>query len=271
MKRSLGVLAVLVLLVGLSSSTFAERWGKPGANLAKGQWSLGTEYNYIEEELELAEPEGMFWPGLGENQAVRSQLLVRVGYGLTDKIEGFLKIGGTASDISDVFISSMPDPNPNSVQFNADMCGEMEFTIVGGLAITLLEQGNFRLGTVGQFTYFNNDDTHSALLFQENFIIQGIDANVFRFEGALLASYQMGKITPYGGVCMLITDSDARFRAYGRTTTPMAELDIDIDQEDWFGMVVGANCEVVPNVNVGLELTHVSEGVGLSVGVNCAL
>ena len=35
-------------------------------------------------------------------------------------------------------------------------------------------------------------------------------------------------------------------------------------------MVVGVNFEVLENVFFGVEMTHVSEGVGLSTGVTCA-
>jgi len=270
MKKALVVLSVLALLAMVSTSAFAERWGKPGANLAKGQWSLGLEYNYIEEELDLREPAGVTSPQFGEKQAVRNQLLVRAGYGLTDQLEGFIKMGGTSSDISDVFVSG-PVGAPTALEFNQDLEGNMEFTIVGGLAYTILQQGDFRLGTVGQFTYFETDDTGEAYVYPGITINQGIDASVFRFEGALLASYTLGKFTPYGGICMLITDSDARYRAYTPTTGPLALLDIDVDQEDWFGGVCGVNCAVTDNVRVGLELTGVSEGVGLSTGVTIAL
>jgi opacity protein-like surface antigen len=202
---------------------------------------------------------------------VRNQLLVRAGYGLTDQLEGFIKMGGTSSAISDVFVSGGGWTVPGNYDYNQDMEGNMEFTIVGGLAYTILQQGDFRLGTVGQFTYFETDDTGEAYVYPGITINQGIDASVFRFEGALLASYTLGKFTPYGGICMLITDSDARYRAYTPTTTPLALLDIDLDQEDWFGGVCGVNCAVTDNVRVGLELTGVSEGVGLSTGVTIAL
>ena len=180
---------------------------------------------------------------------------------MTEKIEVFLKMGGTATDISDVFVGDGP-----AVTFAEDSDGNMEFTIAGGLAFTIIEDGNFKLGVNGTLMYFTTDDTAES-----NFVgLQGIDADVLILEGALMASYKMGKVTPYGGVVMHILDADARYRTLVPAGIPLI-ADIDMDQEDWFGMVVGANVEVADNVNLGVELTHVSEGLGLSVGVNCAL
>lgn len=258
MKKSLAVLAVLVLVAGLSTSAFAERWGKPGANLEKGQWSLGLEYNYVETEIDLRVPQGVV-PQLGEEQAVLNQILVRVGYGLTDKVEAFIKMGGTSTDVSDAFL----DPAFN---FNQDLEGNLEFTIAGGLKATLYEKDNLRVGAQGQFVYFETDDTADGPGF-----MQAIDADIWEFEGALLVSYDLGKVTPYLGICMVIGDADVRYRAFTAAGGPVMLYDVDVEQEDWFGMVAGVNCEVMDNVRVGIELTHVSEGVGLSVGVNCAL
>lgn len=257
MKKSLVAVVVLVLVAGLSTSAFAERWGKPGANLEKGQSSLGLEYTYTEAEWDLRPPVDS--AQMAEEQAGLNQLLVRLGYGLTEDLEAFVKIGGTSTDLTDIFYDAQGCRNDH-LQSN------MEFTIVAGLACTILEQDNFRLGAVGQLTYFEFDDMHVRE--PEGTEDAAIDANVFTLEGALLASYNLDKLTPYAGVCMVITDVDMRWRVLGGSPSL---LDIDVEQEGWFGMVVGVNCEVMENVNVGVELTHVSEGVGVSVGVNCAL
>jgi len=265
MKKSVAVLAVLVLLAGLSTSVFAERFGTPGSSLAKGQWSIGLEYNYIEEEIDLQTPQGWFVAQLGEEQAVRNQLLVRAGYGLTDKLEAVLKMGGTSSNISDVFLD-------NAFNWNEDLDGDMEFTIVGGLNYTILQDGNFTLGVNGTLSYFTLNDNHmSSFDFGLIPLYQGIDADVFKVEGALMASYTMDKITPYSGLVMAVHDADVQYRWLSPAAPTSLMVDIDSDQEDWFGMVVGVNCEVMENLRVGLELTHVAEGCGLSLGVNCAL
>ena len=266
MKKSLVALAVLVLVAGLSTSAFAERWGKPGANLEKGQWSLGLEYSYMEAERDLSVPKALIVaPGLGdETQIQLNQLMVRVGHGLTDKVEAFIKMGGTSTDVTDVFM----DP---TFTLNDHMEGNLDFTIAGGLKCTLLEEGDFRLGAIGQFEYRTLDDRHQGEDLRQVPLNQYIEGDVFKFEGALLASYEMGKITPYGGICMSISDADMTFHAYDPGLFTWYYLDIDADQEDWFGMVVGVNCEVMENVRVGVELTCVSEGVGVSTGVNCAL
>jgi hypothetical protein len=273
MKKALVVLSVLVLLATVSTSAFAERWGKPGANLTKGQSSIGLEYSYIEETLDFQLPDAVFpFSGLnGEHQASRNQLLVRVGYGLTEKLEGFVKMGGTSTKVDEALLSGGGFMGPGSYEFNQDLEGDLEFTIVGGLAATLWEQDMFRLGAVGQFTYFSTDDTGEARVYPGIPIVQGINADVFRFEGALLASYTLGKFTPYGGVCMLFSDGDARYRAYTTTGTPVALLDIDTNQEEWFGGVCGVSCQVLDNVRLGVELTGVAEGVGVSTGVTVAL
>jgi hypothetical protein len=150
----------------------------------------------------------------------------------------------------------------------------MEFTIVGGLNYTILQEGNFTLGVNGTLSWFSlNDDHMIRQFFMDGWwsTYQGIDADVFKVEGALMASYKMGKITPYGGVVMAVHDADVQYRWMSPVALMPLLVDVDSDQEDWFGMVMGVNCEVMENLKVGLELTHVAEGCGLSLGVNCAL
>ena len=258
MKKSLAVLAVLVLLC---SSAFGERFGKPGASLAKGQWSLGLEYNYIETEVDLQTPQNWVVAQLGEEQAVLNQVLVVAGYGLTDSLQAILKIGGTSVVVQDAFFDDFGNRNEN-------FDGDMEFTIAGGLAYTILKDGNFTLGVNGALSWFQTNDDNGEVRFLAH---EAAHADVLTLEGALMASYQMGKITPYGGVCMHIADADAYYRWLLPGPILPVMVDIDVDQEDWFGLVLGANCQITDSITVGIEMTHVSEGVGVSLGVNAAL
>jgi len=262
MRKGLSFLAVLALVAGLTTSAFAERWGRPGAKLHKNQWSLGIEYNYIEAERDLRPPKGLF--GMGEEQFILNQILVTVSHGLTDDLEAFIKMGGTSTDISDAFLVGS-EKLPDDLRYNQDLNSNLEFTIVGGLAATIYQSGNLTVGALGQLSWRSlNDDTPADDFYQF------IDADFFTLEGALMVSYQMDKMLPYAGVCMVISDGDLRYRAVDPLGYPLATFDIDVEQEDWFGMVVGVNFEVMENVFFGVEMTHVSEGVGLSTGVTCA-
>jgi hypothetical protein len=272
MKKVLVVVSVLVLLATVSTSAFAERWGKPGANLAKGQTSLGLEYNYMESEVDFKTPNGVLplVSGLNDDhQLRRNQLLVRVGYGLTEQLEVFVKMGGTSTDVDDAFLN-------DALQLEHDIVGNMEFTIVGGLDFTVLQSGNFRLGLNGQVSFFSVDDTDvldftGTTQFPFSYLNQSLQGDIFTVEGALLASYTLGKFTPYGGICMFISDSDNRYQVYTQGLTPVWTVDIDADQEEWFGGVCGLNWAVLDNVHMGIEMTGVSGGVGLSTGVTVAL
>ena len=262
MRKSLPLLTVLALVAGLTTSAFAERWGRPGAKLNKCQWSLGIEYNYIEAERDLRPPKGLF--GMGEEQFILHQILVTVSHGLTDDLEAFIKMGGTSTDITDAFLTGS-EKYPDELRYNQDFNSNLEFTIVGGLAATIFQSGNLTVGALGQLSWRSlNDDAPADDFYQF------IDAYVFTAEGALVASYRMDKMLPYAGVCMVISDADFRYRAVDPVGYPLGIFDIDVEQEDWFGMIVGVNFEVMENVFLGVEMTHVSEGVGLSTGVTCA-
>jgi opacity protein-like surface antigen len=209
-------------------------------------------------------------PGInGEHQVQRNQLLVRVGYGLTDQLEAFVKMGGTSSTVEDAFLDG-------TFNLNHDLVGNLEFTIVGGLDATLLQSGDFRLGANGQVSYFTINDTDVAdftgtTQFPFAFLNQSLQGDVWTFEGALLASYTLGKFTPYGGICMYFSHSDNRYEVYTPGLTPIAMLDINAKQEEWFGGVCGLKVAITDNVHIGIEMTGVAEGVGLSTGVTVAL
>jgi opacity protein-like surface antigen len=262
MKKALAVCCVLALLATVSTSAFAERFGAPGASLAKGQSSVGLEYNYIESRVDFDTPNATipFPPGInGEKQVNRQQLLVRVGYGLTDQLEAFVKMGGTSTNVKNAFLGT-------TMGLSHDIVGTPEFTIAGGLDATLIQSGDFRLGANGQISHFTLQDTDEFLG-----LVQSIEGDVTTLEGALLASYKLGQFTPYGGVCMFFSHSDNRYEAYTPGATPIWVRDVNADQEEWFGGVCGVKCAVTSNVNVGIELTGVAEGVGLSTGVTVAL
>jgi len=263
MKKNRVLLVILVLTAGLADSALAERWGRPGANVDKDQWSLGIEYNYIETEWDLHLPKGLLY-GLGEQQAVLNQVLVTVSRGFTDSVETYLKMGGTSTDLTDGFLTGSEKYRPSLV-FNEDLRSNPEFTIVGGVAATLYEEGKVKVGALAQLTYFTFDDTAEAFDFT-----QAMEAQVLALEAALTASYQMGKLTPYAGICMVIHDADIRYRATDPFAVPIFIHDLDVEQEDWFGMIVGADYGLMENVFLSVEMTHVSEGVGLSTGVTCA-
>lgn len=275
MKKALVLLSVVALVAMVSTSAFAERWGKPGANLAKGQTSVGLEYSYIEHTVDFKAPSFVFVGPLtapinGEHQEQENQLLVRLGYGVTDQLEAFIKLGGISTNVEDAFFNGL-------LQMEDKLEGSLEFAIIGGLSATLLQRGDFRLGAQAQFGFhqLNDTDSDDITLYSTQLpfsaINQSIHSDVFTFEGALLASYTIGKVTPYGGLCMSIRESNARYQVYTPTLSPLWVLDISTDQEEWFGGVCGVNYAITDNVRVGIEMTGVSEGVGLSVGMNVAL
>jgi hypothetical protein len=267
MKKVLVLFTVVALVALVSSSAFAERWGKPGANLAKGQSSVGVEYSYIEHTVDYKSPSWAFAlpPAIvssinGEHQEAENQVLVRLGYGLTDRLEVFLKMGGISTDVDSTFLGptfSMTD----------DLNGNLEFAIIGGLTATLFESDNFRLGGQIQLGFHQLNDTNETA----NPYIQNIHSDVLTLEGALLASYTIGTVTPYAGLCMWIRESNADYHVYSPSLSPVWVNDLTTDQEEWLGGVLGVNCAVTDNVRVGVEATAVGEGVGVSCGVNVAL
>jgi hypothetical protein len=265
MKKALVLLSVVALVAMVSTSAFAERWGKPGANLAKGQTSVGLEYSYIEHTVDFKAPSFVFVGPLtapinGEHQEQENQLLVRLGYGLTDQLEAFIKMGGISTNVQDMFLNAF-------TQMENDLEGSLEFAVIGGLSATLLQSGDFRLGLQGQIGFHQIDDTDES----DVPWIQSLHSDVLTVEGALLASYTLGKFTPYGGLCMWLRESNARYQRYTIGLAPAQLLDITTDQEEWLGGVVGVNYAVTDNVRLGVEMTGVGEGLGVSVGVNVAL
>jgi len=261
MKRFLVVLSVLVLTVGLSSSAFALRFGEPGATLKKGQIGIGLEYNYIEADLELDLPSSLTTFPSRTEELMQNQALVILSFGVTDQIEAFVKMGGATVDMTDGFLGT-------SGMLDEDFEGNLEFAIVGGVKATVYQDGPFKVGVIGQLTYFETDDAFGG----PSPLHQAADAQILIAEAGILASYQVGKLTPYGGVVGVLRDSDIQYRAtLASSGFPIVNLDIDGSQDEWLGGVVGVVYDLTETLSVGIEATYVDGGVGGSVGVNCAM
>src|SRR4030042_2394912 len=86
------ILILCVVLVGMCGSTALalDPMGQPAGGLNQGQLSLGIEYSHSEQSLWRSQGYDADFTGLKQEI---DKYYVRLGYGISDKTEGFIRLG----------------------------------------------------------------------------------------------------------------------------------------------------------------------------------
>ncbi|TET88118.1 MAG: hypothetical protein E3J46_05515 [Desulfobacteraceae bacterium] len=133
---------VTVLVVVLGSSTLAvglTPMGPPRAGLTKGQYRVGLDYSYSEMDLKLS-GYGFSWTADVE----ANMLFGNFGYGISDKWEGFVRLGFANVEAE-------------------DFDGDNEFAYGFGTKLTFAEQDAVTWGALFQIGWFEGEDTFDSL------------------------------------------------------------------------------------------------------------
>lgn len=261
MKRKLiqltSALTANLILLLLFSVAMAGTIGNPTATVNQGSFQLGAEFDLVERDVE---------PEDNEDVEIESNRYVVKGiYGISDRFNIYAKLGVANAEFK---------IEDDDFDFKSDN----EFTFGAGLKSIIYEQDELKIGLVVQISHFTTEDTVSeeeGTYYGHHYTYsEDIELTWWEYDVALGVSYEgLGSFVPYGGILFSKIDGESEYT--GKAEAPSigySEEDSDKDdfeESDSFGVFVGADYNVIPHFNVGVEARLINE-TSFSVMLNYA-
>jgi hypothetical protein len=254
-KLRLLSLVLMTLCLWGSDSLALDPMGPPTAGLKGGQFKFAIEYSDGEAELELNKGEweeyfdGLLWDW-GEAESLNIKKLetnkayANFGYGFTDRIEGFLRIGGADAEFGD---SIWEDDE------RFDRQGEFAFG--AGIKATLYENHNLKVGALFQVS---RADFDGKLMADHWALPDRVEMDLTEVQIAVGPTIKLADgLSIYGGPFFHIVDGDLDLDVDdGGATT--YRYSWNIDEGSVAGGYIGAQLDFSENCSFNIEYQHTS-------------
>jgi len=260
MKIRNWIMVMVVLLLCHSEVLAFDPMGPPTAGLKQNQFSAGAEYLYSEIDLEA---DGTPTLGLGSDviKSIESNKVYgRLGYGLTDDWEIFVRLGAADAD---------PDKSDNSDNVAGYIGGsDYGFAIGGGTKVTFheSEDGKLKWGVLAQMSWTDLDFDRKSYSIGGHNVIFSTDIEVLEVQIALGPTYELNDtISIYGGPFFHIVDGDADLK--GSIDGSPGKVSTDLEQDSLFGGYVGMEFELTDNLDYNIEFQGTGGGNALGMAL----
>jgi len=278
MEKRILWLGLMLMVVGLcSSGALAASMGPPVAGLEAGKWSVGLDYAYtdmtVSEKGVYTESADIFVPPPDDARKTTpyemkddfesNMLFVNFGYGISDKLEVFLRLGFSDIDF------------PTT---DGDWDAGSDFAYGLGAKATFYEVGDLKLGGLAQMTWASADGDVSVVKTSMAGIpylgtrtLEG--TGEFEWDEIKLAvgpSYKLTEgVSIYGGPFYHLISGDYDLDAT-RTAldgVSLIEESGDFEEESDFGFYIGGQIDFSENLPFYIEWQSTGDAdvVGLSL------
>ena len=258
-------------VIGLAASTAValDPMGPPVAGLAEGQVQVGIDYSHSTMDLELADGtwvellDGVFFDAgeavpfmLKDFEANRAY--AHVGFGATDRLEAFLRVGGAEARFGD-----------SVWQDQEKFESSTDFAIGGGVKATFYDDGALRVGGLLQANW----SEYNGTLFAPHWLAADrVEIDIAEVQVAVGAAYTWAeRFSVYGGPFLHFVsgDLDDTFSAVDPGTGGLltSHYQWEIDEDSVFGGYFGAQVHLSDNCSFNIEYqrTAAADAVGMSL------
>lgn len=215
------VIAIVALMC--SQAYGLSLMGPPMAELEQGQFGAGFDFSYSEADIK-------------ENSSTLEDVeslvyLARLGYGVADGWDLFVKLGITEMEYEDFDSGS-------------------DFAYGFGTKFTFSQQDSMSLGGLFQILWAEAEDTISGIKTEFDY---------YEIQIAVGPTFEIGGISVYGGPFLHFVDGDVKYKTLGST---------DIEQDSEFGGYVGFNAELTENTNWRIEYQQTGDAYAFCTGIS---
>jgi len=243
------ILILCVVSVGMCASTALglDPMGPPASGLNQGQFDLGVEYSHSEQSLWRSQGYDAAFTGVKQEI---DKYFVRLGYGISDKWEGFLRLG-------------LSDYEYEREGYYAPWKGDDDAFAIGlGLKTTFHEDGNIKWGGLAQVSWANYTGKRTNSDSSSSYQTGTFETEVYEFQAAAGPTYKlMESVLVYGGPFMHIVDGDHYHKHGGGSRA------YDIEERASFGVYVGSQIELAGNSAVNIEYQRTNDAWAIAGGV----
>jgi hypothetical protein len=269
--QTIRTLSLALMAAGLFASPAAalDPMGPPVAGLAQGQIKIGVDYSDSKMDLKLTRgkwTELLDGVPLDAGDAVSFTLedfkayrtYANVGFGASDNLEAFVRVGGTQGRFGD---SIWED--------GEDFDGSTDFAAGGGIKATFFEEGALRVGGLIQGSWAEYNGTLCAPQWPA---ADRVEIDLTQVQAAVGAAYTWAeRFSIYGGPFLHFVSGDLDDTIHEVDTATggllASHYSWDIEEDSVFGAYAGAQLELTDNCSFNIEYqrTAAADAVALSL------
>jgi hypothetical protein len=284
MEKRITLLTSVLIVVGVSSSVVyaLPPMGPPRAILEQDQWDIGVDGSYQEMDVRS-------WGKVTETQLVggapvlttygyaqyaiedleSSMFLAKVGYGLSDNWDIFLRLG--AADAEAKIVETQADGGAGSDYSGFD--GSHGFAWGLGTRATFWREGDVSWGGLFQITWAEPDESDISDSSDSDFSGTA-ELDFWEIQAAVGPTWQSDDFRVYGGPFYHYVNGNVDIT--GQTLNPISGLVMTVDssgeirEESQFGGYAGAQWHMSKVASLGVEYQFTDDawGVGISLIFN---
>jgi len=257
----------LVLMVGGSSAFALDPMGPPTAGLKQGQFKEGVEYSYGTMDFKLnggkwiEHLDGAFFD-LGEASPLTlkdfktKKAYFNLGYGITDNLEAFLRLGVASAEFGD------------SIWEDAETFDSgTEFAVGCGIKATFYEEDNLKFGGLFQANWAEFDGELNASHWAA---ADFVEMNITEIQVAVGPTYKLeDRVSIYGGPFFhfIVGDLDDEYSEVSGSGLLTSRYSWDIEERSIFGGYIGAQVDIAENSSLNIEYQHTASADAVSVSL----
>ncbi len=264
MLKKLLLVGIMVICMCGSAVLALDPMGPPAAGLAQKQWSAGIEYSYTDMDMKAINGKTTLMSpfeteSFGISNVKIDKIYGRIGYGISDKWEAFLRLGAADAE------GDADWPEHYSTEGSVD--SDRGFAFGFGTKATFFEQSpKLKWGGLAQMSWRKND---GKLTIEEG-VYSGLEADtqieVLEVQLALGPTWQAADyISVYGGPFLHFVDGELKGKAYGE------EGEYDLEQDSVFGGYIGTQIGVTNSCDLNLEAMFTGDATAWAVSLIFAL
>jgi len=256
-----------VLAVGHSAAFALDPMGPPTAGLKQGQFKEGVESSYSTMDFKLNEGrwiehlDGAFFD-LGKASSLTlknfktNKAYFNLGYGITDDLDAFLRLGVTTATFGDSIWE-------DAEKFDS----HADFTVGCGVKATFYEDDNLKLGGLFQASWAEFDGKLNAAHWAA---ADFVEMSIVEIQVAAGPTYKLDdRISIYGGPFFhfIVGDLDDEFSEASGGGLLTSKYSWDVDESSIFGGYIGARVDIAENSSFNIEYQHTAGADALVVGL----
>ncbi|MCX5637031.1 MAG: outer membrane beta-barrel protein [Planctomycetota bacterium] len=235
MRTKLMLFMVVVMVCG-SVALALDPMGPPKAGLQKGQFSFGIDYSYS--DMTIGRIPGNTWTDSTKKVAEIDEMhkvYANIGYGLSENVEGFLRIGAGSPEV---------DRLGGSTAWESDG-GHWDAILGGGVKATLWENEQVAWGILAQYSWGELACDQKEIGGTDR---QEIELDLTELQLAFGPTVSVCDwLSVYVGPFLHIIDGSYMDNRDGDVATK------SIEEESMFGGYLGAQIKVANNTNLNIE------------------
>jgi len=266
--QKVGKIWMLSFMIMMNCSTvFAlDPMGSPATDLRQGQLEGGIEYSHSTMDIKLHHGTWIeFFNGLYNDSGDATSFTLKdfemnkvyfnLGYGFTDNLEAFFRIGAATSTFGDSIWE-------DSEKFDSDV----DLTIGTGIKATFYDDGRLKVGGMFQSSWGKFDGKLDASHWPS---ADYVEINMTELQIAVGPTYKLtDSVSIYGGPfwhCVSgYLDDEATEEIGGDIYDTLFSW--DIDDSSTFGAYIGTKIDFNENTSFNIEFQHTAEADAVVAG-----